>query len=84
MQPEPTVMTLPTVCPYKGCRGTRFEHHQEVPKSLTDTVYDAVSAHRYKFLRCERTFRVYPQGVTRAQISLRVKGLAVNLYLLVA
>jgi transposase-like protein len=79
---EPTVMILPTACPYAGCQGTRFEHHQEVSKSLKDTVYDVVSAHRYKCLRCERTFRVYPQGVTRAQASLRVKGLAVMLYLL--
>jgi transposase-like protein len=39
-------------------------------------------AQRYKCLRCGRTFRVYPEGVTRAQTSKRVKGLAVMLYLL--
>ena len=51
-------------------------------KPLKDTVYGAVSAHRYRCLRCKRTFRVYPQGVTQAQTSQRVKGLGVMLYLL--
>ena len=37
---------------------------------------------RYQCLKCQRTFRVYPEGTTRAQTSLRVKGLAVMLYLL--
>jgi transposase-like protein len=45
-------------------------------------VHSAVPAHRYRCLRCKRTFRVYPQGVTHAQTSQRVKGLAVLLYLL--
>ena len=31
---------------------------------------------------CGRTSRVYPKGVTKAQMSLRVKGLGVLLYLL--
>jgi transposase-like protein len=53
-----------------------------VVKALNDTVYPRVMARRYKCLRCGRTFRVYPQGVTRAQTSKRVKGLAVMLYLL--
>jgi transposase-like protein len=38
--------------------------------------------HRYQCLRCKRTFRVYPEGASRAQTSQRVKGLAVMLYLL--
>ena len=69
-------------CPHKDCQGRHFEHHQEVDKPLKDTGYGVVSAHRYRCLRCKRTFRVYPQGVTRAQTSQRVKGLAVMLYLL--
>ena len=40
------------------------------------------STARRACLRCWRTFRVYPTGVSRAQISLRVKGLGVLLYLL--
>jgi hypothetical protein len=55
---------------------------QEVTKALRDTVYHEVQVHRYECLRCQRTFRVYPQGTNRAQTSLRVKGLAVMLYLL--
>lgn len=79
---EPAGFKMPSVCPHQRCRGKYFEHHQEVDKSLKDTMYGSVSAHRYRCLRCRRTFRVYPQGVTRAQTSQRVKGLAVMLYLL--
>ena len=71
-----------SVCPYEDCQGRHFEHHQKVDKPLKDTKYRAVWAHRYRCLRCRRTFRVYPQGVTRAQTSQRVKGLGVMLYLL--
>ena len=78
----PTEFKEPMVCPYKACQGRHFEHHQEVDKPLKDTVYGVVSAHRFRCLRCKRTFRVYPQGVTQAQTSQRVKGLAVMLYLL--
>jgi transposase-like protein len=81
-QVKPTVVTLPSVCPQGDCPGTHFQHHQVVIKPLKDTVYLEVTAHRYKCLRCERTFRVYPAGVTPAQTSRRVKGLAVMLYLL--
>jgi len=79
---KPTEFKKPQVCPHKRCQGRHFEHHQEVDKPLKDTRYEAVSAHRYRCLRCKRTFRVYPQGVTRAQASQRVKGLGVMLYLL--
>jgi transposase-like protein len=81
-QVEPTVVILPSVCPREDCPGTHFQHHQAVVKPLKDTVYPQVTAHRYKCLRCQRTFRVYPVGVTQAQTSRRVKGLAVMLYLL--
>ena len=79
---DPTVFDMPAVCPVKGCQGKHFEHHQEVVKPLKDTKHDAVTAHRYRCLRCKQTFRVYPQGVTHAQTSQRVKGMAVLLYLL--
>jgi len=78
----PQTMAPPTACPYEDCEGTHFRLHQEVPKPVRDTVYEQVTAHRYKCLRCRRTFRVYPAGVTSAHVSLRVKGLAVMLYLL--
>jgi transposase-like protein len=79
---EPTVFKMPAVCPYQGCQGRHFRHHQEVDKAVRDTEYALVSAQRYECLRCKRTFRVYPEGVSRAQTSRRVKGLSVLLYLL--
>ena len=59
-----------------------FTSERRVSKPLRDTVYQEVQVHRYQCLRCKRTFRVYPEGTTRAQTSQRVKGLAVMLYLL--
>lgn len=79
---DPTLFEKPSLCPYKGCGGKHFEHHQEVVKPLKDTRHAVVTARRYRCLRCGRTFRVYPQGVTRAQTSQRVQGMAVLLYLL--
>ena len=79
---EPAEIKPPIICPYEGCRGKIFRHWQEVDKTLRDTVYTRVKAHRYVCLRCKRSFRVYPQGVIRAQTSDRVYGLGVMLYLL--
>jgi len=79
---EPSEMTAPTLCPYEGCEGRHFRFHQAVPKALRDTVYPEVRAQRYACLRCKKTFRVYPTGVTEQQTSQRVQGLAVMLYLL--
>lgn len=79
---EPSEIFQPEVCPQDGCEGNYFRLHQKVEKPLRDTVYAEVTAYRYECLRCKRTFRVYPTGVSRASTSLRVKGLAVMLYLL--
>ena len=79
---EPAELRERSTCPYKDCQGKHFQHHQEVDKPVKDTKYETVFAHRYLCLRCKRTFRVYPLGVTRAQTSQRVKGLGVLLYLL--
>lgn len=79
---EPEKVEVPTRCPYSGCGGRRLRWHQDVPKAIRDTKYEQVFAHRYQCLKCKRTFRVYPSGVSRAQTSLRGKGLAVMLYLL--
>ena len=71
---EPTEITPPLICPYEDCEGRHFELHQKVDKAIRDTVYDDVIAYRYECLRCKRTFRVYPQGVTRAQTSLLTRS----------
>jgi transposase-like protein len=79
---NPEAISAPTRCAYDGCGGRTFHLRQQVSKPLRDTVYQEVRVHRYQCLRCKRTFRVYPEGTTRAQTSQRVKGLAVMLYLL--
>ncbi len=78
----PEAIEVPTRCAYTSCDGRKFHFRQEVAKPLRDTVYHEVQVHRYQCLKCQRTFRVYPQGTTPAQTSQRVKGLAVMLYLL--
>ncbi len=79
---KPEQLTAPTHCVDPQCPSQKFRVHQPVKKALRDTVYHEVQAYRYQCLKCKRTFRVYPQGVTAAQTSLRVKGLALMLYLL--
>ena len=79
---NPEAIAVPSNCPYAGCGGRKLHVRQQVSKSLRDTVYQEVQVPRYQCLRCKRTFRVYPEGTTRAQTSQRVKGLAVLLYLL--
>jgi hypothetical protein len=78
---EPEKWEEPTRCVYPGCAGRRFRLHQPVKKPLRDTIYQEVQVYRYQCLKCQRTFRVYPQGTSSAQTSQRVKGLAVLLYL---
>ena len=79
---KPNEIIAPTRCANPKCPGRKFRLHQPVSKALRDTVYQQVQAQRYQCLKCGRTFRVYPPGVSAAQTSLRVKGLAVMLYLL--
>lgn len=79
---KPEQIPEPVRCPLPNCGGRRFRLHQPVVKAVRDTQYQQVQAHRYQCLKCRHTFRIYPQGVSGAQISQRVKGLAVMLYLL--
>ena len=79
---NPEKMIMPEQCPYGKCRGKHFKVHQEVKKAVRDSQYQEVRVLRYECLRCRRTFRVYPQGVQSSQVSQRVKGIAVMMYLL--
>jgi transposase-like protein len=79
---EPKEMSEPIECGYAGCGSKRVQMHQEVPKALRDMMHKQVEVRRYRCLDCGRTFRVYPKGVSKAQVSDRIKGLAVMLYLL--
>jgi hypothetical protein len=79
---EPEEIKPPSECPYEDCDGTRFQLWQKVEKPLRDTKHAKVVVHRYQCLRCFRTHRVYPPGVSKDHISQRVKGLGILLYLL--
>ena len=72
----------PKRCPCIGCPGMVFIPRQMVSKNILDTKYQEVSAWRYECAKCGCTFRVYPEGVNKQQISKRVNGMAIMLYIL--
>ena len=87
---QPSQIELPTRCPLphpkdskRKCGGTHFKAHQQYcRKPIRDTRHVQVIARRYRCLKCQRTFRVYPTGVSAAQQSDTLKGLSVLLYVL--
>ena len=89
-QVELQAIQPPKSCPYpdrkhrkQKCSGTKFKQHQlNCHKPLRDTRHSHVSVQRYRCLTCQRTFRVYPTGVSAAQQSDTLKSLSVLLYIL--
>jgi len=79
---QPAVYPAVVSCPHAGCGGQHVQHWQGVPKPLRDTQFQTVIAQRYRCVRCGRTFRVYPLGVSHDQTSARLKGVAVMFYVL--
>jgi len=79
---EPSEFKKPKRCLRKGCPGMRFVPRQEVRKKIIDAQHAEVRAWRYECIQCGHVFRVYPKGVSHKQISKRVNGMAVMLYLL--
>ena len=79
---QPEVYPDPSGCPDPDCGSRHVQFRQAVRKPLRDTQLSAVIAHRYQCVRCGRTFRVYPIGVSHNQTSARLKGLAVLFYVL--
>ena len=74
---------MPEVCPYQGCGGHHFKwHQQKCEKGVRDLKHKVLEVKRCKCLKCGRTFRVYPWGVSRAQQTAALKGLSVMLYIL--
>jgi transposase-like protein len=67
--------TRPTACRF--CQSTLLQRHQTVPKVVVDTHVRETQAVRYRCTSCGRTFRHYPEGVSRYRQSQRVMGLAV-------
>jgi transposase-like protein len=79
---EPSEFEKPKRCLRKACSGMRFMPRQEVRKKIIDAQHAEVRAWRYECIQCGHVFRVYPKGVSHKQISKRVNGMAVMLYLL--
>lgn len=81
---KPDTHSYPETCPYADCGGRIFQPHgtKGEVKPIRDIVYHEVRAYRVRCLKCDRTFRVYPQGVSHDQQSDRLKGLSVLLYVL--
>ena len=87
-QVRPDQIPVPTHCPLKrknghACTGTHFKLHQVVcRKPVRDTHYPVVGCHRYRCLKCQRAFRVYPGGVSHLHQSATLQALSVLLYIL--
>jgi len=60
----------------------RFVPRQAVSKKIVDAQHPEVTAWRCECKKCGHVFRVYPKGVSQKQISKRVNGMAVMLYML--
>ncbi len=79
---QPDVYPEPRGCPSVECGSHHVQFRQAVRKPVRDTQLNEVVAHRYQCPRCERTFRLYPLGVSHNQTSARLKGVAVMFYVL--
>lgn len=81
---EPDIYEMPEACPY-GCGSTHFRPHglKGESKPVRDIGCDHVVAYRYECVRCKRTFRVYPKGISKGtQQSERLRAMTVLLYVL--
>lgn len=72
VNPAPTVR--PKQCPYCGCE--ILQRWGAVHKPLRDTDLEGVQAIRFRCTECARTFRHYPDGVDRKDMSQRLRCLA--------
>ena len=81
---KPGEYEVPEECAYAGCEGRHYKRHgrEGERKPVRDVRYEEVRSYRWKCLRCGRTFRVYPPGVSQGQQSDRLKAISVVLYVL--
>jgi hypothetical protein len=70
----------PKKCPY--CPGETFQRWGKVNKPVCDPQLRQVEVYRYRRCRCHRTFRYYPEGVERADQTLRMRQLAAIIWML--
>lgn len=78
---RPDEYAIPDTCPY-SCGGRYFALHQRWRKAVADPDYTEVIVRRYKCLRCGRSFRVHPVGISADHRSQRLRGIGVMLYVL--
>ena len=79
---QPAQYTIPTVCLYTGCKGSKFHRHGQGQRQVEDLDHPTVTYYRYRCTHCGRTFRVYPEGINQAHQSHRLKAMSVLLYVL--
>lgn len=71
---NPTPAARPKECPHCGCE--ILQRWGATQKPLRDTDFQVVQSYRYRCAECARTFRHYPEGVDRADMSQRLRCLA--------
>jgi transposase-like protein len=64
----------PEQCPY--CERETFQRWGQVKKPVKDTLVRSVKVYRYRCCHCRRTFRYYPEGLSKADQSERLKQFA--------
>ena len=81
---KPEVYNEPEICPYEDCDGRYFKAYGQKgeDKKIRDVHHQEVKSYRRQCMKCGRTFRVYPQGVSGAQQSDGLKAMSVLLYVL--
>jgi transposase-like protein len=72
--------TRPRYCP--NCQGETFQRWGKVGKPVRDHRCRNVQVYRYCCCHCHHTFRYYPQGVDRADQTLRLRKLVVIYWVL--
>lgn len=70
----------PRQCPY--CKGGTFQRWGQICKAVKDVHVRQVKVYRYRCCQCQRTFRHYPEGSTRADQTERLRQLAILLWTL--
>ena len=65
----------PKECPH--CQGATFQRWGEQTRRVKDSQIRTVKVFRYRCSTCRRTFRHYPDGISHAQQTERMKQLAV-------
>lgn len=68
----------PKQCPY--CAGETFQRWGQVKKSVKDIRIRTVKVYRYRCCQCQRTFRHYPEGNSRADQTERLQVFAIVLW----